>query len=135
MGADSVRAPSAEIPAISRRGDPDAPDVVVECVGRPGMLAQSIALANRLGVIVSLGNCFIDDAFAPASAARKEVRLVFPQLYTRQEFERAVDVLDCGAVEAQAMVTRTVGYSELPGMFDQLRNSPEDCKVLIDPSR
>lgn len=134
MGADSVRAPSGDLPLLPRNGDPEAPNVVIEAVGRAGVLSQSIALANRGATIVSLGNCFVGDTYVPAHASQKEVRMLFPQLYTIREFEHAVDVLDRGAVEPREMVTRTVGYAEVPQAFEGLRSSPADCKIMINPS-
>jgi (R,R)-butanediol dehydrogenase/meso-butanediol dehydrogenase/diacetyl reductase len=129
MGADTVRAPDRE-----GEGEPLVADVVIEAVGRPGLLARSIEMVRRGGTVVSLGNCFVADSFVPGDAARREVRMIFPQMYTQREFEHCVDVLARGAVEPRHMVTRTIGYGELPSVFESLRRSPEDCKVLIDPA-
>jgi 2-desacetyl-2-hydroxyethyl bacteriochlorophyllide A dehydrogenase len=129
MGADAVTTPG-QAPA-SPVGD--APEIVIECVGRPGLLSQAMERVARGGTVVSLGYCFLPDPIVPAMAGSKEARIVFPQLYSAREFELAVDILDRGAVEPRSMVTRTVGYEELPTVFDSLRKSPVDCKVLINP--
>jgi 2-desacetyl-2-hydroxyethyl bacteriochlorophyllide A dehydrogenase len=129
MGADTVSPPGPHQPLA----DPEAPEVVIECVGRPGLLGQAIERVARGGTVVSLGYCFQPDTIVPATAGAKEVRMLFPQLYTTREFEFALEVLDRGAVEPRSMITRTVGYDELPAVFEGLRKTPTDCKVMIDP--
>ncbi len=131
MGADGVTAPreTPESPLAQ------APEIVIECVGRPGLLGQALDRVVKGGTVVSLGYCFQPDPIVPAMAGGKEARLLFPQLYSTREFELAVDVLDRGAIEPRLMVSRTVGYAELPTVFDGLRKSPVDCKVMIDPQQ
>jgi (R,R)-butanediol dehydrogenase/meso-butanediol dehydrogenase/diacetyl reductase len=130
MGADSVSAPGQ-----TPESETGAPEIVIECVGRTGLLGQALDRVARGGTIVSLGYCFLPDALVPAAAGGKEVTILFPQLYSTREFELAVDVLDRGAAEPKYMVTRTVGYEALPSVFDSLRKSPIDCKVLINPQQ
>jgi len=135
MGADHVHAP--RLPEENQFGpaDPDGQyDLVIECVGRPGILGQAIARTRRGGTIVSLGYCFQGDSIVPALASAREVRLLFPQLYTMQEFRWALEVLDQGAVEPREMLTQTVKLDRLPETFEGLRANPEQCKVLVDPS-
>ena len=40
-----------------------------------------------------------------------------------------------GEVAPQPMHTATVGFDELPEVFDSLRGASPHCKVLIDPAR
>jgi len=111
----------------------EAADVVVECVGRPGMLMAAAAFARHGGRLVSLGYCFGDDPVVPAGLGMRELQLLFPQLYTRGEFEMSVNVLDAGAVEPRRMVTDSIGLDAVPDMFEALRTSPRRCKVMISP--
>jgi len=111
----------------------EAADVVVECVGRPGMLMAAAAYARHGGRLVSLGYCFGDDPVVPAGLGMRELQLLFPQLYTRGEFEMSVNVLDAGAVEPRRMVTDSIGLDAVPDMFEALRTSPRQCKVMISP--
>jgi len=135
MGAHTVHVPQPLDEPQSTPIDPDGLyDVVIECVGRPGILGQAIARACRRGTIVSLGYCFLGDPIVPALAGGREIRMLFPQLYTMQEFRWALDVLDQGAVEPREMLTRTVSLDELPEAFEKLRGNPAQCKVVVDPS-
>ena len=133
MGADSVAAPNEHVPDSPTAADSAGAEVVVECVGRPGLLAQALQRVGAGGTVISLGYCFQPDALIPALACNKEARVLFPKLYSRREFEFAIDVLDRGAAAPRAMVTSTIGLQQLPQKFESLRRAPADCKVLIDP--
>lgn len=134
MGADEVFQPGAALEQGFGQGDPSLLyDVVIECVGRPGIIGQSLAYVRRRGTIVSLGYCFQEDTLVPALAGEKEARLVFPQLYTKAEFEWALSALDRGAVEPREMITQTVTLDAMPAAFDALRGNPAQCKVIVSP--
>jgi 2-desacetyl-2-hydroxyethyl bacteriochlorophyllide A dehydrogenase len=109
------------------------PDVVFECVGVPGQLAQAIDLVRARGTVVLLGNCMVPDTIFPAQAMFKQVRIQGSMVYSLKEFETVADVLDSGRVDPRAMVTDTIGYAALPETFEALRKPTTQCKVLIDP--
>jgi threonine dehydrogenase-like Zn-dependent dehydrogenase len=113
---------------------PELADVVFECVGRPGLLMQSAAYARQGGKLVSLGYCFADDSVIPAGLGMRELQLFFPQLYTRREFELAVNALDGGATDPRHMITRVVGLDEVPKAFEALQTNPRECKIMIAPA-
>jgi len=134
MGADQVFHPGAAPEQSLGPGDPSLLyDVVIECVGRPGILGQSLAHVRRRGTIVSLGYCFLEDTLVPALAGGKEAQFLFPQLYTKAEFEWALSVLDRGAVEPREMITEIVTLDAMPTAFDALRHNPAQCKVIVSP--
>jgi 2-desacetyl-2-hydroxyethyl bacteriochlorophyllide A dehydrogenase len=108
-------------------------DIVVEAVGRPGMLAAAIDHVRMGGGIVSLGFCMTADPFTPALAACKEVSIRFPLAWTRRDFEVSVDVLARGAVEPRTMLTQSFGLDEFPQAFEALRQPSDQCKILLDP--
>jgi (R,R)-butanediol dehydrogenase/meso-butanediol dehydrogenase/diacetyl reductase len=109
------------------------PDVVFECVGARGQLAQAINLVRARGTVVLLGNCMVPDTIVPAQAMFKQVRIQGSMVYSLAEFEEVADVLAAGRVDPSAMVTETIGYAALPETFEALRRPSFQCKVLIDP--
>lgn len=136
MGADSVSPPALLDPERLQKNfhDDRLYDIVIECVGRPSLLMQALSFLRPGGTVISLGYCFEPDGVVPAAAGNREARMIFPQLYTVNEFRYALNVLDAGATEPRHMVTQTVSLDSLPGVFDSLRSNPRECKVLIDPS-
>ena len=53
------------------------PDIVVECVGYPGMLGEAIRLVRKRGQILSAGGSYQPDSFLPIDALVKEISIDF----------------------------------------------------------
>ena len=135
MGADAFIVPDPE-QRLSRqvaKALGSAPDVVLECVGLPGMIATAIDCVRPRGLVVVLGLCLTADTFQPALAVAKEVRLQFAVVYDRKEFEITVDAFARGAVEPSTMITDVVGLDQAPVAFEALRHRTHQCKVHIAP--
>lgn len=109
-------------------------EVVIECVGLPGCLGTAVELVAPGGTVVALGMCMQPDSVVPFAAGVKSVVLRFSAAYEMRDFEAAIDALDSGAAEAQAMVSETISLPELPAVFEQLRHSHRGCKTLVQPS-
>lgn len=108
-------------------------DIVFECVGLPGLIAQAVDQVRIKGTVVILGLCSQPDSFVPFVALSKEVRLQTSAFFTRQEYEMALDVLDSGAAEPRAMITDTITLADVPTVFESLRTRTHQCKVMIAP--
>jgi (R,R)-butanediol dehydrogenase / meso-butanediol dehydrogenase / diacetyl reductase len=111
----------------------ESPDIVFECVGRPGIIAKAIEHVRPRGTIVMLGLCTGEDSFVPFRAVSKEVRLISSAFFTMREYQAALDVLDGGKVAAKALVTDTVALSAMPAAFEALRRRTAQCKVMVRP--
>lgn len=112
------------------------PDIVVECVGMPGMIARSIDLVKRRGTIVVPGWCWQQDSFLPMIAVRKELRMLFSVLYSRDEYQYVVDTMAAGKDSTfRAMVTDTTSLQALPQIFEALRERSRQCKVMVEAWR
>ena len=110
------------------------PDIVLECTGAPGVLAQAIDLVRPGGTIVCLGVCSLADSFVPATASYKEVCVRFACAYNLADFRFAVDTLDRGAVEPRAMVETTVGLNAVPELLEDMRaGHSHGAKILVAP--
>lgn len=110
-----------------------APDVVFECVGRPGILTQALEHVRPRGLIVMLGLCTALETFVPFRAVSKEVHIMTSAFFNMGEYRAALDVLDGGRATAKAMVTETVALSAMPPVFESLRQRTSQCKVMVRP--
>jgi len=108
-------------------------DIVFECVGIPGLIAQAVAQVRKRGTILLLGLCTRPDTFNSFAMLSKEVRLITSAFFTRGEYEAALDALNAGAAEPRALVTDTISLADTPARFEALRQRTHDCKVLIAP--
>jgi (R,R)-butanediol dehydrogenase / meso-butanediol dehydrogenase / diacetyl reductase len=109
-------------------------DIVFECVGIPGLIAQAIDQARVKGTVLILGLCTRPDTFVPFAALSKEVRLITSAFFKQQEYEAALDALDSGDAEPRLLVTDTVALAAVPETFEALKSRTHQCKVLIDPT-
>jgi (R,R)-butanediol dehydrogenase/meso-butanediol dehydrogenase/diacetyl reductase len=109
------------------------PDIVFECVGRSGILAQAIEHVRIRGSIVMLGLCTALDSFVPFHAVSKEVRIITSAFFNMREYEASLDLLDGGQAEARNLITDTVSLSTLPATFESLRQRTSQCKVMVRP--
>jgi len=109
------------------------PDVVFECVGRPGLIAQAIEYVKPRGSVVILGLCTVTDSFTPFRALSKEVNLLTSAFFNHAEFCAAIDVLEGPYATPLALVSDTVTLAEMPKVFDALRHRTHQCKVLVAP--
>jgi len=109
------------------------PDIVFECVGKPGLIDHCIGLVRPRGTVVVLGLCTARDHLDSFRAISKEVRIVMSVFFNMREFNTAIDALDGGRYAPQALVSDTISLSELPLVFETLRKRTTQCKVLVDP--
>lgn len=108
-------------------------NVVVECVGAPGLIAKAIDVVKTQGTVVVLGLCMHAESFVPAFALFKEIRLQFAIGTQARQFRAAIDVLAADAVKPRAMVSDTISLDALPTAFEALRHRTDQCKVLVAP--
>ena len=110
-----------------------APDVVFECVGRPGVLAEALEHVRPRGNIVILGLCTSTDSFVPFRAVSKEVKFITSAFFNLREYQTALETLDGGSSTARLLITDTVPLTRLPVVFESLRQRTFQCKVMVDP--
>jgi len=135
MGADSFVLPDTpeELPQAVIVALGGMPDIVIEAVGKPDLIARAVNCVRPAGTVLVLGFCARPDSFVPAIAVWKEVKLLFGMTYSLGEFEHVARTLDRGSVEPRAMVTDTISLEELPGTLEAMRHRTHQCKVLVDP--
>ena len=133
MGADVFVDPADASPAAVAAALGGPPDVVYECVGKPGLIQRSIEYCRPRGTVVILGLCTPADSFMPFQVVSKELRLQASAFYEVRDFEIAADVMDKDADTPRAMVTDIVGLEAMPAAFEALRQRSTQCKVLVNP--
>jgi (R,R)-butanediol dehydrogenase/meso-butanediol dehydrogenase/diacetyl reductase len=107
------------------------PDIVLECVGAPGLIARAIQHVRPLGQVVALGFCTEPDSFIPALAGRKGVSIRFSIGYTLNDFHHAADVMDKGHVDPKILITSQVSLADLPTRLEKLRLPNTETKVQL----
>jgi (R,R)-butanediol dehydrogenase / meso-butanediol dehydrogenase / diacetyl reductase len=133
MGATGFLAEPADPVGSAERALGGKADIVFECVGLPGLIAQAVEQVRNRGTILLLGLCTKPDTFNSFAMLSKEVRLITSAFFTRGEYETALDVLNAGSAEPRGLVTGTISLEDTPTAFEALRTRSHQCKVLIAP--
>lgn len=132
LGATRVADPVTEdLAALCARELGGAPEVVIECAGRPGLLADAIALVAPYGRVVLAGLHFEEERFMRFPPLLKEISIEFPNFTRLEGFRHTLALLGQGRLDPSAMVTHQVGFAELPRMVEALRTPNDFGKVLI----
>ena len=133
LGADAAVDPRMHNPVVAMTrltGSP--PDVIFECIGAPGTLAQAISLAPRGGRVVVLGAAMEDDGFPPAIALSRELDIHFSLGLEPGEAETTIAAIAAGRIATEAIITHTVGLEDLPRAFARLSDSGIPGKLMLE---
>lgn len=133
MGADAFVVDPADPVASAERALGGKADIVFECVGLPGLIAQAVDQVRAQGTIVLLGLCTQPDTFNSFAMLSKEVRLVTSAFFTVPEYIGALNALERGAIAPRALISDTISLAQTPQVFEQLKARSSQCKVLIAP--
>lgn len=133
LGADAavdprIRNPVAEITRLTGA----APDIVFECIGEPGTLAQAVNYAPRGGRVAVLGASMEDDGFAPGSAMSRELDIYFSLGLEPGEVETAITAVSSGRLPSESMITHTLPLDELPKAFAAIGESGIPGKLMLE---
>ncbi len=125
-GRDDVRA------AVMERTGVGA-DVVIECVGKPGTMQQSIDLARRGGTVEFFGVCPVGVTvpIEPNAVYFKELTIVGSYV-NPHTFTRAAALLRSGAVRADKLMIRKFPLDGIQDAFTALREGTT-LKSIITP--
>jgi (R,R)-butanediol dehydrogenase/meso-butanediol dehydrogenase/diacetyl reductase len=108
-------------------------DVVIDCVGKPGLLDQSVAATATKGRVVVAGVCAEPDPYLPVMALLKELTISFSVYYRPEEFEFVINAFETGQIDPDPLVTRIVALEQLDSAFASLAGTATESKILVDP--
>jgi (R,R)-butanediol dehydrogenase/meso-butanediol dehydrogenase/diacetyl reductase len=133
LGADHAVDPRMHNPsAAMARLSGAPPDVIFDCVGAPGSLAQAIVHAGRGGRVVALGASMEDDGFPPAIAMAKELDIVFSMGLEPGEIETTIAALASGRLLTEPIISHVVSLDDLPRAFAALKQPVNQTKVMLE---
>lgn len=134
MGADAAVRLTDDDPAAVERVLGGPPDIVAECIGKPGMLHLAIEKAKLGGHVLSMGMCSVPDTVIPAFNTFREVSVHFPLAYSIDDLVETIRAFDGGEVRPEDMVSETIGLHDLPAMIEEMRGPHDHLKVQVAPN-
>ena len=109
------------------------PDVVIEAVGRPGMLNAAIAAVRPQGRVVTGGVCMEPDSFDHLLGYFKEPVIRTARVYTKADNEFIMEMIASGRIDPSPLISHRIGLDALPEAFEALRTPTDQCKVMVMP--
>jgi len=114
-------------------GPQQRPAVMFECVGVPGVIQQVMEGAPAGARVVVVGVCMETDRIEPFFGIVRQLNVQFVLAYTPEEFAESLRHLAEGRIDADALITGTVGLEGVAGAFADLANPERHAKVMVDP--
>jgi (R,R)-butanediol dehydrogenase/meso-butanediol dehydrogenase/diacetyl reductase len=133
LGADAVLGFDPDEEDVQSELLGGMPDIVAECIGKPGTLDLAIRHVRPQGTVLSMGMCMQPEPLLPAHGSFKDLRLFFPMAYTRDEFVETARAFDAGDLDPELMVGEVIALDDFPAMMDALRAGRRSLKVHVDP--
>lgn len=109
------------------------PEIVIECVGAPGMLDRCSSLVGRKGTVVVAGGCNGSDPLYVVGPTVKELNFAFSMCYTIREFAYAQELIASDRIDPMPMLDGSLALDDLPVRFEQLRKDKSACKLMVIP--
>ena len=136
FGADEVLLSGADdvVSGVMRRTGIGV-DVVFECVGVPGTLAEAVTLGRKGSRVQYVGVCMEPDTVLPVMLSMREAVIRFTWCYSTQDFADTVGLVERSLASdrlVEAMITRREPVSRMDAVFAELRRSPRDVKILFE---
>ncbi len=113
---------------------PTGYDVVIECVGIPGLIQAALDAVAVRGRVVVAGVCMAPETITPITGVMKETSLRFAVFYTLGEFAVVAGALADGSIDPAPFVSSTVGLDGVDGAFAHLLSTTVERKIVVVPS-
>jgi L-gulonate 5-dehydrogenase len=128
-GIDTSR---EELPAALARLGVDAPTLVVDAVGHPGLLEEAVRLAAPAARIGLLGFSAQSSSVSQQELTRKELSLFASRLNSGM-FPRVIEWMAAGRLHPDRLVSHCIGFREFERAFTLLeKDARTTAKVLLD---
>ncbi|WP_207840492.1 zinc-dependent alcohol dehydrogenase [Williamsia soli] len=108
-------------------------DVVIECVGKSGMVAACVDAIAAGGHVVIAGVCMTEDTFMPVGAVVKDITMSFVSYYSRDEFAITARALGAGELRLDGYVSAFAALEDLQEVAENLGRPTDQQKIIITP--
>jgi len=126
MGATDVLASVAE-------AEPASYDAVIECVGRPELVAACQPVLRPLGRLVISGACAEPTTIEPITALLKELTVRYSVAYSIDEFRSVADAFGRGDIDPAPTIGPSFGLDHVADAFAAVRGATAQGRVSVTP--
>lgn len=131
-GAEVTVAPDDAVEAVADATAGRGAEVVVEAVGTEATFAQAIHLAGAAATVVLFGTATGAGEGLPYYLLYfKELTIHNPRAATKADYQRAIDLVAAGTIDAAPLVSHRFGLSAANEALEAVRD-PSALKVLME---
>jgi threonine dehydrogenase-like Zn-dependent dehydrogenase len=133
LGADETLNPTKTnlLETVAELTNGEGPPVVMEAIGRPETMAQTIDLVAQGGRIVLVGFTNKDVSYQGTKLIRKEVDLLGSR-NSRGEFPWVLELAEAGKINLTGMVSHRLPLFDAPAFFeDQHAGRVQSTKAVL----
>ena len=133
LGADmTLRGDDDGMVEIARTFLERRADLVFDCVTNRYSVAQAVALAQKGGRVVVEGVAAGEVPVALHLLQDREVELRGTLMYTREDFEAAIEAISSGRVEVESLITDEYPLERVADAFERIDTAPNEVvKVQV----
>lgn len=132
FGAAGFNAGESDLVEKLQSYQPDGFDVVFLCGNAAVMIEQAMAIAKPGGRIVVTGMFMKPIPFNFLDLTLREIEFIGTQIYDRNDFNIALDLLDKNEYDCRRLVTHIFPYDQAQQALELVANPQEDSiKVLL----
>jgi L-iditol 2-dehydrogenase len=118
--------------AVLRVFGPDRADLILECVGAQATIDQAIENARKGTTIVVVGVFGEKPRVDLGLVQDHELNLAGTLMYQRSDYERAIELVERGAMHLDKMITHRFDFRSYPEAYEAIEASNgEYMKVMI----
>ena len=121
--------PYAPLPDFAGR----SVNLIYECVGLPGMLAQIVAAAPFDGRIVMGGYCMEEESFFSFVAQNKRLNVQFAGGEEPQDMETALRGIDNGSIDITPWLGARIGLGGVAQAMAEMSGPGAPVRTVVDP--
>ncbi|MCB2076156.1 MAG: zinc-binding dehydrogenase [Novosphingobium sp.] len=109
------------------------PNLIYECVGKPGMLQQIIGGAPFDGRIVMGGYCMEGEEIFVFSAQNKRLNIQFAAGEEPEDMELALRCIADGKIDSEDWLAPTIGLSGVAAALHAMSEADAPVRTVVDP--
>lgn len=105
--------------------------VIIETAGVPATVELALRLVAPGGRVTLVGLAQVAAEVIPAQVVSREVEVVGSYIYTHDEFNTAITLIEREVVNVDAVISHRLPFAQLADAFSILERG-EACKVLVE---
>jgi L-iditol 2-dehydrogenase len=107
---------------------------VFDTASVPETFRQTLQVVRRGGRVINMGVATQTVEWQPNILLLKEIELTGMNMYTRPDFEKALEAMNNGHIRVEPLITTSYPLAQIDEAYDRVLHDPDRCKVMLGPA-